>query len=106
MEERPHHETCENQSDEEQNRAEDFIPSQVHEVKDNKYKLDGREHGKQAKNQLVGQGKANKNNFETGDDAEDHCDLHINVQPVRFLVAMGGRSCDSGNRHVQRYSMR
>src|SRR5690606_28088634 len=93
----------EDQTDEKQDRAEHFVPLQVHEVEDHVEELHQREDGEGGDQQPSGQGQVDQDDFHAGDERQQHGDLHEDVEfavlGVGGVVAVGVVGSGGGSAH-------
>jgi hypothetical protein len=79
-EQSPHRATRENQADEEEDRAERFVPPQVHEIKDDEHELHERKHHKTGDDDPLRERQVNADNLDARDDREEHRDLDVDLE--------------------------
>jgi hypothetical protein len=92
----PHRSTGEHQSDEEQNRTEDFVPTEMHEVEDNEEEFDDRQDNKRRDQKDPVEGESDRDNFHARDHREKHRDLHVSPELVIGTVLVGVRVTGNG----------
>ncbi len=85
LEKRPHGASSENEADEKQDRAEKFIPLQVHEVEDDEHELHRGKYDERGNDQPLRERQVDQDDFYAGNDREEHRDLD---EDVEFALAV------------------
>jgi hypothetical protein len=107
FQQRPHGAAGEDEADEKEHRAENFVPAQMHEVENNEHELHGGEDGERAEEQPVGERQVNHDDLHAGDDRKDHRELDEDMEfAFAGRVAAGGVNGRGGSAHGQMYSRR
>jgi hypothetical protein len=103
IQQRPHRSTREHESDEEQNRAEDFVPTKMHEVEDNEEEFDDRQDNQRRDQKDPVEGESDRDDFHARDHREKHRDLHVSpelvIGTVLVRVRVAGYGGSGGRAH-------
>ena len=96
LQQSPHRAAGEDEADEKQDRAEWFVPAQVHEVENDEHELHGREHDERGDDEPFRERQINADDLDAGDDREEHRDLDVDLEFTALVVAVtvsGGSVC-------------